>query len=115
MSITKFNRVQETPKVQVTRKRISEWEADKPYTLLHVGVYQSDKYGASCYADIDDNGTRVRSSLPKRMIETINAMSHDAETMADIHAGKCTISVRPFETSNGFTTVDVTFGDKVEE
>lgn len=114
MSITKFNRVKDTPKVQVTRKRISEWEDGKAYTLLHVGVYQSDKYGASCYADIDDNGTRVRSSLPKRMIPVITEMSHDTEVMSDIHSGKCTISARPYQTSNGFTTVDVTFGDKVE-
>lgn len=112
MSIEKYNRVSNEVKFEVTRKKISEWTPDHPYTMRHIGVYQSEKYGVSCYVDIDMNGVRVRSSLPRRMAETIDKMAHDPDVMNEIHSGQATISVHPFKTKNGFTTVDVKFADK---
>lgn len=111
MSIEKYNRVQETPKYQVTRKKLSEVKADEFYPLMHIGVYQSDRFGITCYADYMIGDERVRSSLPKRYTEQIDEMCHDDDVMRDIHDGKTLVKFHPFFTRAGFSTFEVIFKD----
>lgn len=115
MSIEKYNRVKETPKYQVERIHMSDLKARTPYVLLHIGCYQSMNYGNTCYADITTDGTdRKRFSLPKRMYDQIEEMSHDDETMRDVHDQKTTITVIPYDTKAGNHTYLVEFHDRAE-
>lgn len=107
--IEQYNRVKETPQYQVKRKKAKELADGRPHKLLHIGVYQSQQYGITAYADTQEGEDRVRFSLPKYMIDTVDEMSHDDETMRQVHDGHAGIIMTPYTTKNGFQSLHVKF------
>lgn len=100
-----YNRVKETPRYSVTRKKQVEIK-DGEYKLLHIGLYQSKKYGLTAYADIDTGEEKPsRFSLPKRSISEIDEVSHSDAVMRAIHDGSCMLRIKHITTKTGNETI----------
>lgn len=112
--IEKYNRVNNAPTYKVTRVNQRTAVYDKELLLKHIGVYNSEKYGVTAYFDyqLEPNGEIFRCSFPSYMLRQIDEMSHDDETMEEIHDGGALIKLSHYTTKSGNDTMEVKFIDR---
>lgn len=89
--------MRQMPDYSTTRTHLKDLEPLKEYTLTHIGVYLSEKYGPTCYADIRNNGRIERVSLPKRYLYKIEEHCYDEQYMKDIHGEKKKLKIEPYK------------------
>lgn len=114
MSITKYNRIENAPKYQVTRVNQKTVKYETWLLLKHIGVYESNKYGVTSYFDyqVTPDGEIYRCSFPAYMLKQIDEMSHDDETMSQIHNDGALIKLHEYTTKSGKKSMSVEFADR---
>lgn len=86
--------MREAPKYRVKRYKQKDLPEGR-FFLLHIGLYLSDKYGLTPYADIQvlEEEYPVRFNLGKYNIYKVDYDSHNDSLMKDIHDGKYVMDI----------------------
>lgn len=102
MSITKYNKetfkkafenVNLEGKQRVTLAEIYAKQGNTPLVFEAILLSNKGKYGMSALVVMENSS----AWLPSHMTDTVKEILKDDETVEDIKAGKCAISVREYE------------------